>query len=288
MCSSLLNEYTYIRKYFDEANNLLGFDILDLCLNGPEEELNLTANAQPAILLLSYCAFQVLLKEYNIQPFLLAGHSLGEISALCCSGAIRFEDALKIVRKRGELMQSASGTGKGAMIAVNGLMITQVETLLKSLEYPPEVVISNINSETQLVISGEKDAVEEIGIEAKKMGAVTIPLKVSAPFHSPMMKAAAIELQKVLSNYSYSKLNYPVISNVTSKPYKNENEIIPLLVDQVTAPVDWFKISSYIRRTPVDFTLELPPGKTLTKLSGIKGDRLDHYTFKQIKETKIF
>lgn len=284
MCRSLINDFPYVKRYFDEANELLGFDILKLCLNGPEEKLNLTVNAQPCILLNSYCAFQVLRQEYKIKPFLLAGHSLGEISALCCSGAITFKDALMIVRKRGQLMQEAAGLGAGAMTAINGLSVSEVETIIVSTGSKGYAVISNINSEVQVVVSGEKEAVNKVGAEAKGLGAVTIPLKVSAPFHSPMMKPAAMAFEKELNIYNYSKLNYPVISNVRSKPYLNEKEIIPLLVDQITSPVNWHKISSYLSRAGVVVTLELPPGKTLTKLSASKADKISHFTFDQSGE----
>ncbi len=284
MAKSLLGDFPYLRRYFDEANELLGFNILNLCLNGPEVELTLTANAQPAILLNSFCAFQILRQEYDFMPVLMAGHSLGEISALCCSGAIAFGDAIRIVRKRGQLMQEASEVGNGAMIAINGMSVQEVEDIIAVTSLQKSAVISNINSERQVVISGEREAVNRVGSEAKSLGAVIIPLKVSAPFHSPMMRPAAIAFEKELQNYHYAKLNFPVISNVTSKPYGRENEIIPLLVDQITAPVNWLKISSYIDRTGVQATLELPPGKTLTKLSATKMDKLSHFAFDQIEE----
>ncbi len=284
MCKSLVNDFPYVKEYFNEADELLGFDMLKLCLNGPEEKLNLTENAQPCILLNSYCAFQVLRQECNIKPFLLAGHSLGEISALCCSGAIMFKDAIKIVRKRGQLMQDAAGLGTGSMIAINGLSVKKVQTIMDAIDSKGCAVISNINSEFQIVVSGKKEIVLNIGIEAKNLGAVTIPLKVSAPFHSPMMKPAAVAFENELNNYTYAKLNYPVMSNVRSKPYRNENEIIPLLVDQVISPVNWLKISSYLIRAGVDRTLELPPGKTLTKLSAAEGGKISHFVFDQFRE----
>ncbi len=284
MCQSLLNDFPYVNRYFEEANALLGIDMLDLCLHGPEEKLNLTENAQPAILLNSYCAFRVLRQEYGVEPFLLAGHSLGEISALCCSGAIAFGDAIRLVRKRGQLMQEAAAVGSGSMVAINGLSVGVVESILRTSGSLGKAVVSNVNSETQVVVSGEMEAVQEIGIVAKSMGAVTIPLRVSAPFHSPMMKSAAISFEKELSNYPYASLDYPVISNVRSKPYRSEKEIIPLLTEQVTSPVNWQKITEYIHRTGVDLFLELPPGKTLTKLSGAKGQKHAHFTFDQIGE----
>lgn len=286
MGANYIKEFPYIKEYYLEANEVLNFDMLDLCLNGSEEKLNLTANAQPAILLLSYCAFQILLKETDIKPFLMAGHSLGEISALCCSGAINFSDALRIVKKRGELMQLAVSQGDGAMIALNGLSLVEAQNLIAAGFSEGIAVISNINSKNQIVISGSKKSVEAIGEEAKRMGAVAIPLKVSAPFHSPLMKPAALGLEAELNNYVFHKLNYSVLSNVTCKPYMDENEIIPLLTDQVTTAVNWLKIMEYITKTRVDITLELPPKKTLTKLFQSQNPKINNYSFDQLDEIK--
>ncbi|MFH0733034.1 MAG: ACP S-malonyltransferase [bacterium] len=283
MGANYLQEFPYIREYYLEANEILKFDILDLCLNGPEEKLNLTANAQPAILINSFCAFKILQKETGIEPLLMAGHSLGEISALCCSGAISFCDALKIVKKRGELMQLAVSAGNGAMIAINGLTISQVQQLCTNKS---QAVISNINSSNQIVISGERESVGNIGEQAKKLGAITIPLKVSAPFHSPLMKSAAIGLEHELNNYNFSSLKYPVLSNVTCKPYLSQYEIIPLLTEQVTTVVNWLKIMEYIRKTRVNTAIELPPKKTLTRIfQSIKSD-INCYSFDQLEKLK--
>jgi [acyl-carrier-protein] S-malonyltransferase len=286
MGEKYLQEFPYIKEYFLEASEVLNFDILDLCLNGPEDRLNLTANAQPSILLISYCAFQIIKNETGIKPFLMAGHSLGEISALCCSGAINFPDALRIVRKRGELMQQAVNDGKGAMLALNGLAVSEVERLCGSGLYKGKVVISNINSLNQIVISGEKGSVKSVGNQAKDLGAIVVPLKVSAPFHSPLMKPAAAGLEIELNNYTFSKLSYPVISNVTCKPYLNQNEIIPLLTDQVTTAVNWLKIMEYISKTRVDVTLELPPKKTLTGFFKSQKNTIINYIFDQLEEIK--
>lgn len=286
MGANYLQEFPYIKEFFLEANEVLNFDILDLCINGPEEKLNLTTNAQPAILTLGYCAFQILQKESDIKPFLMAGHSLGEITALCCSGAIKFSDALKIVRKRGELMQLAVSDGNGAMLALNGISISEAEKLCSSDIISGKAVISNINSTHQIVISGDKKSIEFIGNQARLLGAITIPLKVSAPFHSPLMKPAAIGLESELNKYSFSKLKYPVISNVTCKPYMNEYEIIPLLTEQVTTVVNWLKIMEYIKKTRVNITLELPPKKTLTKLFQSQSGTINCYAFDQLEEIK--
>jgi [acyl-carrier-protein] S-malonyltransferase len=288
MGANYLREFPYIKEFFLQANEVLDFDILNLCVNGPEDKLNLTAIAQPSILILSYCGFQILQKESDIKPFLMAGHSLGELSALCCSGAISFPDAVRIVRKRGELMQQAVSGGNGAMLAVNGLSLSEVQKLCTSDLSHGKAVISNINSQSQIVISGEKESIEAIGNQARLLGAITIPLRVSAPFHSPFMNPAAIGLESELNNYTYSQLQYPVISNVTCKPYMDENEIIPLLTQQVTTVVNWLKIMEYIRRTSVDVTLELPPKKTLTKLFQSQKSAISSYAFEQWKEIRNY
>ena len=286
---NFLKEFPYVKKFFLEASEILHFDIVDLCLNGPNDKLNLTANAQPSILTISYCAFQIIQKEAGIKPFLMAGHSLGEISALCCSGAISFTDALKIVRKRGELMQAAVSEGNGAMIALNGLPVDEVRRLCNSELSGGKAVISNINSKDQIVISGEKGSVNAVSDKAKELGAVSIPLKVSAPFHSPLMKPASIGLEAELNNYTFSRLKYPVISNVTCKPYLDENEIIPLLTEQVTTAVNWLKIMEYIGKTSVNVTLELPPKKILTGLFQNQNSAINNYTFDQLEEiTNLF
>jgi [acyl-carrier-protein] S-malonyltransferase len=284
MGAKYIKEFPYIKEFFLEANEVLKFDILNLCLNSSEDDLNLTANAQPAILTLGYCAFQIIQKETEIKPVLMAGHSLGEISALCCSGAISFSDALKIVRKRGELMQSVVSSGDGTMMAINGLNMVKVQKLCDSIVPEGTSVVSNINSNNQIVISGLKNSVEAVGRMASELGAVIIPLKVSAPFHSPFMKPAALGLETELVNYSFSALKYPVISNVTCRPYMDENEIIPLLTKQVASAVNWQKIMEYIGKTCVDATFELPPKKTLTKLFKSHNSSITSYTFDQLEE----
>lgn len=286
MGANYLQEFPYIKEFYLEANEFLNFDILDLCLNGTEDKLNLTINAQPAILILSYCAFQILQNELGLKPYLMAGHSLGEISALCCSGAISFPDAVRIVRKRGELMQQAVSEGNGAMIALNGISISEVQKLCSSGLSNGKAVISNINSLNQIVISGQKENVKAVGDQAGLSGAVIFPLKVSAPFHSPLMKPAAISFETELNNYTFSKLKYPVISNVTCKPYMDENEIIPRLTEQVTTIVNWQKIMEYISRTSVNITLEMPPKKTLTGFFKSYKSAITSYSFDQLEEIK--
>ncbi len=284
MGAKQVQEFPYIKEFFAEASEVLHFDILGLCMNGSEEELNLTANAQPAILLLSYSSYQIVRRETDVLPFVMAGHSLGEISALCCSGALRLTDAVRLVRRRGELMQRAITAGQGAMLAINGLSVDDVQTLCDIGSGVSKAVISNINSRQQIVISGEKACVGAVGDRALQLGAIVIPLKVSAPFHSPLMRPAAIGLEAELQQYTFSRLDVPVMSNVTCKPYLNEHEIIPLLTRQVTTVVNWLKIMHYLGRTSVTATLELLPKKTLTKLLHSEHFSNAAYTFDQLEE----
>lgn len=284
MAEYYLKEFPYIRDYFHEANEVLHYDIMSLCLNGQEKELNLTANAQPSILLLSYCAFQILQKETGITPFLMTGHSLGEFSALLCSGAVSLADAVKIVRKRGELMQLAVSSGKGAMMAVEGLSVAAVEELCSEVSGEGCAVISNINSGIQIVISGDRPCIEAAGNKAQQMGAAAVPLKVSAPFHSPLMQPVAEGLEEELNHYHFSPLKYPVIANVTCKPYSSEYDIIPLLTRQVTSKVNWLKIMQYIEKTKVDALLEFPPKKTLLKFFNTRNNSMKKFSFDQLKD----
>jgi [acyl-carrier-protein] S-malonyltransferase len=281
MGAPYVREYPFIKEYFDEASEAVHVDILDLCLNAPEGTLNLTVNAQPAILVLGYSAFQIVQRESDVRPFLMAGHSLGEITALCCSGAIGLGDAVNIVRRRGELMQLAVGAGDGAMMAVNGLSLREVEKICASVSSHGTVVVSNINSTLQIVISGEKAGVDAASDAARLSGAATLPLSVSAPFHSPFMKPAAIGLESELNSYVFAPLTYPVMSNVTCRPYWNEHDIIPLLTEQMTTVVNWQKIMEYVRTTCVTATLELPPKKILTKLFQQQKSGITSYSFDQ-------
>ena len=183
-------------------------------------------------------------------------------------------------------MQSAINDGAGAMYALQGIRLDEVEKIIGSGALSGKVVISNINSRDQIVISGNKESVVSAAGLAKDSGAAVVPLKVSAPFHSPYMKPAAAGLEDELSNNSYSNLNFPVISNVTCKPYLDQNEIIPLLTEQLTHTVNWLKIMEYIGKTRVDVTLELPPKKILTGFFKSQDSQMPHYTFDQLEEIK--
>jgi [acyl-carrier-protein] S-malonyltransferase len=255
------------REMFKEANEILQEDFSSLCFNGPEEDLKLTQNAQPAILIHSIIALK-LLRENGINSILAAGHSLGEFSALVAAGSLSFGDAVRLVRLRGQFMQEAVPVGIGAMAAIIGLPLDKVEALCAELTNDDALVqAANINSSEQIVVSGHKELVEKVSIEAKSAGAKkTVILPVSAPFHCPLMKKAEIKLQAELEKTEFQNLSFPVITNVEAKPNLEGEKARDLLRQQVCAPVRWLEIMESIVRHEIDTVVELGPGKVLSGL----------------------
>jgi [acyl-carrier-protein] S-malonyltransferase len=264
MAHDLYEREPLARKCFHEANDILGVDLANLCFNGPAEELQLTANAQPAILVHSVIVCE-LLRARSITPMALAGHSLGEYSALVASGALPFADAVRVVRERGRFMQEAVPVGIGAMAAILGLDSTQVE--LACVEVIDEGVVqpANYNCPGQIVISGHAGAVRRAMARCLEQGAVkVVELPVSAPFHSALMAPAAERLQPELSKITFSDMQVPVISNVEAKPFGSRVRVSRLLVDQVTAPVRWQESVQTLKYMGVDAVVEVGPGKVLS------------------------
>lgn len=278
MCKELCEEYASARETFEEANDTLGFDLQKLCFEGSIEELTKTENTQPAILTASIAMHKVYMEITGIEPLYCAGHSLGEYSALVCSGAIRFSDALKIVRSRGRFMQEAVPHGVGAMAAVSGVSRDILgEECRKVNKENSLVVLSNINSPDQIVISGHKSAVNEVGEVLKDLGARFISLKVSAPFHSPLMQPAADRLKVELEKYTYNPLRYQVISNVTALPYEGKDSIISNLTAQIVQPVNWQASMKYLDKQGIKTAIEMGPQTVLKNL--MKKDALGITTF---------
>ncbi|OPZ92652.1 MAG: Malonyl CoA-acyl carrier protein transacylase [Firmicutes bacterium ADurb.Bin419] len=267
MGKKLYENYTMAAEVFDEANDVLGFDLKKLCFNGDMQELTKTENTQPAILTHSVAAFRVCMEKYGIEPMFLAGHSLGEISALTCSGAIAFRDAIRIVRSRGRFMQEAVPQGIGSMAAIGGLdkSVIEEECSKISNENQP-VVVSNYNSLDQIVISGYASSVNAVSERLKKCGARVVPLKVSAPFHSPLMQPAAYRLKEELGQYSYNELKLDVLSNVTALPYRGKDAVIDNLTLQIVSPVRWYEIMKYLELKGIDMAIELGPQTVLRNL----------------------
>ena len=268
MGSEFYNEFPVARQTFEEASDTLNFDLAKLCFEGELEELSLTANAQPALLTTSIAALRVLEQETDLKPKYVAGHSLGEYSAIVCSGAIQFKDAVHTVRKRGEFMQSAVPVGVGSMAAVIGLGKDQIESICNEISSESNVVSpANYNSPQQIVISGHKDAVEKVSALLKEAGAKrVVPLVVSAPFHCSLMNKAADELKEVVDSLEISEINVPVVTNVEAKANSDKNMISDLLYRQVVMPVRWFESVEYMKNQNINTFVEIGPGNVLTGL----------------------
>ncbi|GBD26082.1 Malonyl CoA-acyl carrier protein transacylase [bacterium HR30] len=269
MGKAIYERYPYVRDLFAQADDALGFNLGRLCLEGPGDELTLTANAQPALLLVSTAYLSVLVREAGVVPVAAAGHSLGEFSALVAAGSLTFADALRVVRERGAAMQAAVPPGKGTMAAIIGLDSAAVIELCK--EYANGAVVSpaNFNGAGQVVISGEKEAVERVGKAARAAGAKRVlPLQVSAPFHCALMGPAAARLDQILSQIEMKPPRFPVISNVTARPYPEDVvELRRLLVQQVTEPVRWEECLIELSKYPPNRAIEVGPGRVLTNLA---------------------
>jgi len=259
---------TWGKEVFETGQRVLGEEFIQILLEGPEEELKKTANTQPAILLTSVVAWRGL-QEAGIRPDYFAGHSLGEYSAYVAAGSISLEDALKVVRRRGELMQAAVPEGKGAMAAVLGLENLKVEEACRKAWAEGDWVIgpANYNSPGQVVISGEADGVQKACLYAKELGAKrALPLAVSGPFHSPLMEGAAKDLRPVLEAVNWQEPSAPVISNIDAEEVRDRRSIVESLVRQVSGAVLWEQSIRYLGEQGVDTFIELGPGKVLSGL----------------------
>ncbi len=267
MGRSLYEAYPQAKAIFESANAALGFDLQKLCFDGPVEELKRTAVTQPAVLTVSMAAWAVL-KDRGVQAELMAGHSLGEYSALCAAEAISFADAVRLVHLRGKFMQEAVPEGQGAMAAVLGLDREKVISICQMIA-EGLVVAANFNSPGQVVISGHKTAVDAAAGKLKEAGAKrVIMLEVSAPFHSPLMQPAADNLKAELDKIEIKDAKVPVISNVTALPVQAATDIRKLLVAQVTSSVEWEKsVQTMVKMGITDF-VEVGAGKVLKGLIG--------------------
>ncbi|MEA3493575.1 MAG: ACP S-malonyltransferase [Candidatus Margulisiibacteriota bacterium] len=226
--------------YLDRANQILGFDLKQLCFEGPGDKLKKTEITQPAILTVSVAAYEFLKNKGIPSPSAVAGHSLGEYSALVAAGSITFEDAVRIVNLRGKFMQEAVPLGEGSMAAIIGLAKDQVDNCCIKASELGVVSAANLNSPGQVVISGKKEAVEKASALCKEAGAKrTVPLQVSAPFHCALMQPAADKLKAELDKIEVKDAQIPVVANVTADYATNGPEIRDLLYKQVTNPVKW-------------------------------------------------
>lgn len=267
MGQDFAGNFAVARQTFEEANDALGFDLAKLCFEGPKEELKLTTNTQPAILATSVAALRVVQTETGLVPQYVAGHSLGEFSALVCAQGMDFADALRTVRQRGAFMQEAVPVGVGAMAALIGLDAADVEAVCSEAAKGEIVAPANFNSPGQIVIAGHASAVERAMVLARESGAKrALPLPVSAPFHCPLMVPAGERLQEVLAGIPVAAPDVPVVTNVKAEPNQDESRIKELLVAQVSAPVRWQESIEKMAGLGVDRFIEIGPGKVLAGL----------------------
>ena len=258
------------KAVFEEANEALGFDLARLIFDGPESELALTANTQPAVLTASV-AGAAACAEQGLRPALAAGHSLGEYSALVVAGALAFADAVRVVRRRGELMQEAVPVGTGAMAAILGLDLETVEDVCaEAARGPagPEVVdVANVNSPGQIVVAGHRAAVERaVAVAASRGGRKSVVLPVSAPFHCALMRPAAERLAAELARVRVSDPAIPVVRNVDGGVSRSAADVTPALLRQVASPVLWTACVQRLADEGGDVFVEVGPGRVLTGL----------------------
>jgi [acyl-carrier-protein] S-malonyltransferase len=266
MGKELAEKYPAARAVFDEADKALGFSISKMCFEGTEDELKLTANTQPAILTVSVAAFRVL-EEKGIAPDYVAGHSLGEYSALVAVGSLKFVDAVKLVRKRGMYMQEAVAAGQGAMAAIMGLSPAVVQDACKRAAEGEVCSAANLNSPEQTVISGSAGAVKravEIASQSGAKRAVILP--VSAPFHSALMMPAQEKLEKDLQAIAFADLQLPLVTNVDADTIRTGEEARGALVRQVSMTVRWEESMRMLLDEGVNTFVEVGPGRVLTGL----------------------
>lgn len=264
MGKELNDNFDSFKSVCKAANEALGFDLTELMFNGEKEELNITENTQPAILTMSAGILNIL-KEKGIEADVTAGLSLGEYSALYASSAIDFETCVKLVKKRGHYMQEAVPLGVGGMAAIIGLSEEKLQECLMEARKYGVVEISNYNTPKQLVIGGEAKAVEKAVELAKKAGARrAIPLKVSGPFHTPLLEEASIKLADELANIEFNDMKIPVITNVTAEVIKDKTEIKDLLIRQIKSSVKWTDSIKKMIDMGVDTFIEIGPSRTLS------------------------
>ena len=264
----LYKNFEIVKKIFSEADQKLNFSLSKIILEGPEDELKLTKYTQPAILTVSYSIFKVMEDEFDIdfKNFkYFSGHSLGEYSALVCSDALIFEDAIYLVYERGKAMQNAVPVGKGGMIAILGSKISEINKFFIDNKSKNSVCeIANDNAEGQVIVSGDKESISLLQNELKENKIKTIPLKVSAPFHCSLMKSAAMIMKNKIDETIFKTPKFEIISNVNALPENNPSEIKKLLYQQIFSTVRWRESLINMSKTGITNFVEIGPGKVLS------------------------
>ena len=289
MGRDLAIKFDIARRTYEEADEVLGFSLSKLCWEGPEDELTLTQNTQPAILTTSIAVFRVL-RERGLTFDVVAGHSLGEWSALVAAGALQLRDAVKLTNLRGQFMQEAVPVGVGAMAAIMGLSLDKLEEVCAKASAESEPVEpANLNGGGQIVISGHTSAIDRAIVEAKAAGAkIAKKLAVSAPFHCSLMEPAKQRLSVAIADVAISAPSVPVVANVTAQPTSDPAKIKELLVQQVTAPVRWEESVQAIAALGVTKAYELGSGAVLKGLVKRIAETIDVTTIGEPHEVEAF
>jgi len=261
------NNFKDVKQIFEEADDKLNYKLSKIILEGPESELKLTKNTQPAILTVSYAIFSTLKKEFNFDfknTKYFAGHSLGEYSALVCSESLDFNDALFLLFERGKSMQQAVPVGEGSMIAVLGSKINELNNFINEIEINGVCEIANDNADGQTIISGDIKSINKLKDILKKNKKKFIPLNVSAPFHCSLMNSAAEVMRDKINSVNFKKPKFDIICNVTSKPENNPENIKKLLIEQIYSTVRWRESIINMSNDKVSRFIEIGPGKVLS------------------------
>ncbi len=269
MGRKLYDEFGYVKDLFKKADDILGFPLSRIILEGSKEKLDSTENTQPSIFLVSYSIYKVIKKETKIdlsKAKFFAGHSLGEYSALASSESLVFDQAIKLLNLRGKAMQSAVPKGEGGMLAVLGIEIDKIKNILFENKSNYECFIANDNSNGQIVISGKNKDLEFLMSDLKKLSIKNIKLPVSAPFHCKLMNTATETMRNVILNTEFKKPNNLIVSNVTSEEVSDPLNVKELLIKQIESPVRWRESIIYMANKGVRKFIEIGPGKVLSGL----------------------
>ncbi|MDO3385721.1 ACP S-malonyltransferase [Gilvimarinus sp. SDUM040013] len=268
MLSELAAEYPVVQQTFAEASDVLGYDLWERVQSGSQEEINMTECTQPLLLTASVACWRVWSERDGAEPAFMAGHSLGEWSALVCAGVVAFADAVNLVRQRGKFMQEAVPAGQGAMAAIIGLDDAAIVCACEAAAGADVVCPVNFNSPGQVVIAGTTDAVERAMALCKEAGAKrALPLPVSAPFHTSLMKPAADRLAELVEATTFNAPQVPVVHNVNAQTESDPARIKALMIEQIYAPVLWVDCVNTMKDAGVNLLLECGPGKVLAGLA---------------------
>ncbi|SEL41056.1 ACP S-malonyltransferase [Paenibacillus sp. OK003] len=282
------NEFDVAKQLFEEASEAISCNLKKLCFEGSMNDLTLTMNAQPALLTVSVIAFQVYMQEIGVKPIYMAGHSLGEYSALVCAGVLPFRDAIKLVRQRGIIMNNADPHQQGTMVAMSHIKLEALQKICEEISTKERpACVACMNADQQFVISGHRQTIQEMINRTESLGTKHSYLNVSGPYHSPMMNMAGKRFKVELDQTKYSQAKYPVISNVTATPYHPDHSVVDYLNMQMTMPVRWLESMHYLIEQGVTEVIELGSKNVLVSLMNKITKRIVPYSLNQPSDLLI-